>query len=46
MATIRCGVAEGEYCEYGECSAEEIEVDEELTASGYLQLCQTYKEED
>lgn len=49
MAEIRnCGCTDCTWNAYGECEAEEVDVNEELTAAGFLPICQTYieKEED
>lgn len=44
MANIICGCYECKYWLDGECTADTIEIDETLTAAGFLQLCDTYDE--
>lgn len=44
MARINCGCDDCEFWNDGDCEAEEIDIDEELTAAGFIQVCQTYKE--
>lgn len=47
MAEIwNCGCTDCTWNNYGDCEADSIEIDYEMTAAGLQPLCQSYKEKD
>lgn len=43
---VACDFNDCEYCNDGECTREYVNIELELTASGFLPICQNYEEKE